>query len=163
MASDSKDYEMLLLQRALSDKCSSPFSLLSTTLLDLTGQITRESDYYSAYGGSADVWKGTWLKDTAERKVCASMFQFPHMWWLTSIKVAIKVVRVNNDRENGHEIMNKVRGPFEVVFAYLIVFHSACARKFWCGRCLNTKTFSLSWVSPMTLGVTNLWVWFALG
>jgi len=69
MASD----KMLLLQRALSDKCSSPFSLLSTTLLDLTGQITRESDYYSAYGGSADVWKGTWLKDTAERKVCVNV------------------------------------------------------------------------------------------
>jgi hypothetical protein len=69
MASD-KDREILLLRRALSDKCSSPFSLLSTTLLDLTGQITREGDYYSAYGGSADVWKGTWFKDTANTKVC---------------------------------------------------------------------------------------------
>jgi hypothetical protein len=68
MASD-KDHEILLLRRALSDKCSSPFSLLSTTLLDLTGKITREGDYYLAYGGSADVWKGTWFKDTANTKV----------------------------------------------------------------------------------------------
>lgn len=69
MASDS-DCEILLLRRALSDQCSSSFSLPSTTLLNLTGQITREGDYYSAYGGSADVWKGTWLTDTANTKVC---------------------------------------------------------------------------------------------
>ena len=40
-----------------------------TTLVDLTGQITRDGDYYFAYGGFADVWKGTWLKDTVKYKV----------------------------------------------------------------------------------------------
>jgi len=42
----------------------------STTLVDLTGQITRDGDYYFAHGGFADVWKGTWLKDTVKFKVC---------------------------------------------------------------------------------------------
>jgi hypothetical protein len=56
----AEDHErILLLRSALS---SSSF-LRSTTLLDLTGHIIRESDYYSAYGGSADVWKGIWFKD----------------------------------------------------------------------------------------------------
>jgi hypothetical protein len=50
-----------------SNICSS-FTLPSA-LPDLTGQITRESDYYSAYGGSADIWKGIWLKDKSNRKV----------------------------------------------------------------------------------------------
>jgi hypothetical protein len=64
MAVSGKDYErILLLRRALSTKTSSSFSLRSTTLLDLTGHITREGDYYSAYGGSADIWKGIWFKD----------------------------------------------------------------------------------------------------
>jgi hypothetical protein len=40
-----------------------------TTLADLTGQITRDGDYYFAHGGFADVWKGTWLKDTVKYKV----------------------------------------------------------------------------------------------
>jgi hypothetical protein len=76
MASD-KDCEMLLLRRTLSDTSSSLSSLLSTTLLDLTGQITREGDYYSAYGGSADVWKGTRLNDTVKRQVCVTIFNSP--------------------------------------------------------------------------------------
>jgi hypothetical protein len=50
-----------------SNRCSS-FTRPST-LPDLTGQITRESDYYSAYGGSADIWKGIWLKNQSNRKV----------------------------------------------------------------------------------------------
>jgi hypothetical protein len=41
-----------------------------TTLADLTGQITRDGDYYFAHGGFADVWKGTWVKDTIKCKVC---------------------------------------------------------------------------------------------
>jgi hypothetical protein len=49
-------------------------SLPSTTLLDLTGCITREGDYYSAHGGSADVWKGTWLKDTVKYTVSLEFY-----------------------------------------------------------------------------------------
>jgi hypothetical protein len=66
-----KDRErFLLLRSALNDESSSSISLRSTTLPDLTGHITRDSDYYSAYGGSADIWKGNWLKDTGNsRKV----------------------------------------------------------------------------------------------
>jgi hypothetical protein len=60
--------KILLLHSALSNKSSSSFTLPST-LLDLTGHITRESDYYSAYGGSADIWTGIWLKDTGNCKV----------------------------------------------------------------------------------------------
>jgi hypothetical protein len=41
----------------------------STHLLNLTGLITREDDYPFARGGSADVWKGTLLKDMGKRKV----------------------------------------------------------------------------------------------
>ena len=52
--------------RDASTSLSSP---PSTTLLDLTGRIIREGDYYSAHGGSADVWKGTWLKDTVKYTV----------------------------------------------------------------------------------------------
>jgi hypothetical protein len=64
-----RDHErILLLRRALSNESSS-ISLRSTTLLDLTGHITRDSDYYSAYGGSADIWKGNWHKDTGNCKV----------------------------------------------------------------------------------------------
>jgi hypothetical protein len=55
--------KILLLHGALSNKSFSSFTLPST-LLDLTGHITRNSDYHSAYGGSADIWKGIWLKDT---------------------------------------------------------------------------------------------------
>jgi hypothetical protein len=60
--------KILLLHGALSDKCSSSFTLPST-LLDLTGHITRDSDYYSTYGGSADIWKGIWFKNTGNCKV----------------------------------------------------------------------------------------------
>jgi hypothetical protein len=59
----------LLLRSALSDQSSSSFSHRSTTLLDLTGRITRDSDYYSACGGSADIWKGKLLKDIDNCKV----------------------------------------------------------------------------------------------
>jgi hypothetical protein len=45
-------------------------SLTSTTLLNLTGHITREDDFYSAHGGFADIYVGTWLNDTEKRKVC---------------------------------------------------------------------------------------------
>ncbi|KIM76337.1 hypothetical protein PILCRDRAFT_826319 [Piloderma croceum F 1598] len=85
-----RDHErILLLRSALGDESSSSSFLRSATLLDLTGHITRNSDYYSAIGGSADIWKGTWLKDTG------------------NCKVAIKIVRANSDSEHGHRIMNK--------------------------------------------------------
>ncbi|KIM74971.1 hypothetical protein PILCRDRAFT_688571 [Piloderma croceum F 1598] len=91
MAVRGRDHERILLLRStLSTKSSSSFFLRSTTLLDLTGHITRESDYYSAYSGSADIWKGIWFKDG-----------------MGSCKVAIKVIRANNNRENGQEILNK--------------------------------------------------------
>jgi hypothetical protein len=60
--------KILLLHGALSNKSSSSFTLPST-LLDLTGHITRDSDYYFTYGGSADIWKGIWFKDTDNCKV----------------------------------------------------------------------------------------------
>jgi len=44
-------------------------SFSSTTFVNLTGHIIREDDYYSAHGGSADIWKGIWRKDTGNRKV----------------------------------------------------------------------------------------------
>lgn len=44
-------------------------SLASVTLLDLTGHITRENDYPSAHGGSADIWMGIWTKGSENRKV----------------------------------------------------------------------------------------------
>jgi hypothetical protein len=44
-------------------------SFPSTTFLNLTGHIIREDDYYSAHGGSADIWKGILLKDTGNCKV----------------------------------------------------------------------------------------------
>ena len=44
-------------------------SLVSKHLLNLTGLITREDDYPFARGGSADVWKGTLLKDTEKCEV----------------------------------------------------------------------------------------------
>ena len=72
MAVSGKDRErILLLHSALSDQSSSSFFLRSTTLLDLTGHITRESDYYSAYGGFADIWKGICCKNgMGNCKVC---------------------------------------------------------------------------------------------
>ncbi|KIM73086.1 hypothetical protein PILCRDRAFT_733692 [Piloderma croceum F 1598] len=83
------DHErILLLRNALSDESSSSRSLRSTALFDLTGKITRD-DYYSACGGSADIWKGNWCKDTG------------------NCKVAIKIVRVTGDSEDRHKIMNK--------------------------------------------------------
>jgi hypothetical protein len=50
------------------------FAHLITPLSDLTGQITRDGDYYFAHGGFADVWKGTWAKDTTKCKVCLGIF-----------------------------------------------------------------------------------------
>jgi hypothetical protein len=52
------------------------FAHPSTTLPDLTGQITRDGDYYFARGGFADVWKGIWVEDRAECKVCLGFFWF---------------------------------------------------------------------------------------
>jgi hypothetical protein len=66
----------LLLHSALqvSNKSSlSSFTPVPSTLLDLTGHITRDSDYYSAYGGSADIWTGIWLKDMSNCKVPLDM------------------------------------------------------------------------------------------
>ena len=51
-------------------------SLPPTTLLDLTGHITPEDNFYFAHGGSADIWKGTWVKDTEKRKVCLESILF---------------------------------------------------------------------------------------
>jgi hypothetical protein len=39
------------------------------SLLDLTGQITRENVYPSAFGGFSDVWVGTWHKKSGSCKV----------------------------------------------------------------------------------------------
>jgi hypothetical protein len=39
------------------------------SLPDLTGLITRENLYPSAFGGFADVWIGTWNKKTGPCKV----------------------------------------------------------------------------------------------
>src|ERR1700691_3660302 len=74
----------------------------STTLLDLTGHIIREDDYYSAHGGSADIWKGTLVQDTGKCKVrllnyFISIYPYPQP---TSRKVAIKVIRANSESEN---------------------------------------------------------------
>jgi hypothetical protein len=55
------------MEQALSRLLSDPSPLM--TLVDLTGQITQDGDYYFAHGGFADVWKGTWLKDMAKCKV----------------------------------------------------------------------------------------------
>jgi hypothetical protein len=41
----------------------------ATDLLNLSGCITRENDYYSAHGGSADIWTGIWRNSTGYRKV----------------------------------------------------------------------------------------------
>jgi hypothetical protein len=90
-------------------------SFPSATLLNLTGHIAREDEYYSAHGGSADIWKGIWLKDTGNCMVWLRFHFIPlhRCPRLTSHKVAIKVVRANIENENGHEKMNKARRQLE--------------------------------------------------
>jgi hypothetical protein len=62
------------MEKALELLSRVSFSHPFTTLADLTGQITRDGDYYFAHGGFADVWKGTWLKDTGKYKVCLKIY-----------------------------------------------------------------------------------------
>ncbi|KAF5382664.1 hypothetical protein D9615_002721 [Tricholomella constricta] len=53
------------------------FGLPSNTssLLDLTGKITREGRYPSAHGGFSDVWKGVWHDDDRERNVAVKVLR----------------------------------------------------------------------------------------
>ena len=111
----------------LRSSSNSSFSPTSTTLLDLTGHIIREDDYYSAHGGSADIWKGTLLQDTGKCKVrlmnyFISVYPCPQP---TSRKVAIKVIRANSESENSPEKINKVGGPLRIV---LQVVHTLAQR-----------------------------------
>ena len=94
-----------------------PSSLTTpATLLNLTGHVIRMDDYYSAHGGSADVWEGIWLKDTGKCKVSHDfIWFFLYVPKQTSCKVAVKVVRTNNENENHNEKMNKVEGSLEIL------------------------------------------------
>jgi hypothetical protein len=63
-------YHLEALRNETSEPTDKPAQSLSPpTLLDLTGHITRENDYYFAHGGYADIWKGIWLKDSEKRQV----------------------------------------------------------------------------------------------
>ena len=47
-------------------------------LLDLTGYLERESEFPSAGGGFADIWRATWRRDSATCKVGAVPRMFLH-------------------------------------------------------------------------------------
>ena len=48
----------------------------TTDLPNLTGCITRENGYYSAHGGSADIWTGIWRDPTEYCKVYFVQLRF---------------------------------------------------------------------------------------
>lgn len=63
-------------------------------LIDLTGQISKEDQFPFATGGFADVWLGTW--NTVDRSHLVSLYVLASpllILWLTTSKVAVKVIR----------------------------------------------------------------------
>lgn len=68
---------------------------------DLTGQITKASSYYFAYGGHADIWEGKWSKRSGRTvKVLTHFFARRYFFSLNHqsyTQVAVKVIKGHHD------------------------------------------------------------------
>lgn len=86
-------------------------------LVDLTGKIAREGKYPCAHGGFADVWKGTWHRESGDNKVILPSIQGVCACIDTRRQVAIKVLRSRTDDPETEAKMHKVMNEFLVIFA----------------------------------------------
>ena len=135
----------------------------ATDLPNLSGCITRENDYYSAHGGSADIWTGMWCNGTGYRKVHFVRLRFASLP-IDIIKGCHQSSSVGwREWTQPGKIEQGTLTPLKRFVTSLTPYRSGCIRRFWCGECSNTTISSPSLASRSTLDPTTQWAWFARG